>query len=106
MVLLNAPRVNGFWASTTQYKMVDSITGTVCGCYVPELGLKDPRERMEFPEAEDWILEMHEWFEKRLTEARPKVPLPKKDQHDLGKTLKEIKASKQRRLEVGHGRYW
>ena len=95
--------VTGFWVTREQFRMTDSVTGKVKMILVPGAGRS---ELVEKEELEDIILEYREKFEAEVKGGQPRRMMPRNDQHDLGKTLNEIDASKQHRREALHSRWW
>lgn len=83
--------------------MQDSVTGRVKLTIVPGAGHS---ELVEQEELEDIILEYREKFEAECRGRQPRKLMPRSQQHDMGKTLKEIEQSRQHRKGSLHGRYW
>ena len=98
--------VTGFWVSSWQYRMSDARSGKVKVLMVPEAALQDPELRMEPEELEDITLEYRERFGAELRGAPAKKLMPRNTQHDMGRALNEIEASRQHRKESLHGRFW
>ncbi len=84
--------------------MTDSRTGIIKMVSVIGAGYND---LVEEPELIDLVLDCQERFEASVKDRPTKLPpMARNDQHDMGKTLKEIQATKAHTIDVGHGRYW
>ena len=95
--------IYGVWETPIKYVMTDARTGKTKFIIIP--GADDPT-LVKPEERDDIVAEYSEKFEEELKGTPDHVPMHKSFQHDLGKMLFEIRESKQRLKEVGHGRYW
>ena len=95
--------ISGVWVAREQYRMTDSVSGKVKLVLVPGAGYN---ELVEQSELEEIVLECQERFEAEVRGAQVPKPMSRNTQHDLGKTLQEIGASKTHRKESLHSRYW
>lgn len=95
--------INHYWkdGSNLRIVQVDAIGNTVNeqDVFIPMV------EIYERNELEDIVLSCVEDAERDFKVPK-KNKLTKLQQHDLGGTLLEIRASKQRKREVGHGKWW
>jgi len=90
--------LTGLWIAPDQYKFTNPANGREVTLYIPRTDLLS---KAEVDELIDW---QREWAEKELGVA-PSPALTRDQQHDLGATLMEIKASHQRQRETLHGRW-
>jgi hypothetical protein len=96
-------KITGYWIGDWQYNCWDSETGQLQTVTIP---MPEIYERNELDEIEHWARERAgEDFAEAL--ANPKPKLTKQQQNDLGKTLMDVRASRQYKAEHSdHGRYW
>ena len=94
--------LTGLWTGRHSYKVLDPASGRS-----ETVVIMGTDEEMDDPVNTD---ELAHWARERVAAGwaseQPKPELTKHQQHDLGAVLKDITASKRRRREVGHGRYW
>lgn len=91
--------VQGLWVAPNTYRVTHLVTGRSLDLIIPG------SEGMEPSEVEELI----QWqTESSMPELRLGLPpkLNRTQQHDLGGTLMQIKASKQSKRERLHGRFW
>lgn len=90
------------WQDGTSLKVIDPSDGMEQLIIIPGCADLDPHEREEI------VLWQVERAEQEFAQRRanPKPQMTKREQHDLGDALAEIKASKTFYRENLHERYW
>jgi hypothetical protein len=98
-------KVVGYWLNEQTYNCWDPDTGQLQSVVIP-MPRPNFYERNELDELEHYARESAgKDFEEALANPTPKMS--KSQQNQLGKTLMEIRTSKQyARENSGHGRYW
>jgi len=98
-MLVTAQEVQGLWVSPDVFRLTHRITGRSIELVIPDSKKEEPKV----------LDELIQWqTEKSMAELRAGLPPPlnRDQQHDLGATLMEIRASKRHRRESLHGRWW
>ena len=94
--------LTGLWTGRHSYKVLDPESGRS-----ETVVIMGTDEEMDDPVNTD---ELAHWARERVAAGwathQPKPELTKDQQHELGEALTTITASKRRRREVGHGRWW
>jgi len=93
--------VLGVWLPGERYRIYEPGNGREMTVHIP--GADTIYDVDELNEICHW---QREEAEKEWQNKEAKSPLTKVQQHDLGGTLVEIRASKEFRKESLHGRYW
>lgn len=88
-----------YWAGGSHLKIIDMETGRDQDVMIPGAGDLEEHER------EDIVLAMLEEAESDFKKPEPS-DMTKGQQHDLGGQLMDIKASRLRRRDSLHGRWW
>ena len=89
------------WLPGARYRIYEPGNGREIPVHVP--GADSIYDFDELDEICHW---QREEAEKEWRNKEAKVPLTRTQQHDLGGTLVQIRASKEFRKENLHGRYW
>ena len=93
--------VVGVWLPGERYRIYEPGTDNEVTVMIP--GADSIYDADELDEICHW---QREEAEKEWQDKAAKVPLTRGQQHDLGGTLVEIRASKECSKENLHGRYW
>ena len=93
--------VLGVWLPGERYRIYEPGNGREMTVHIP--GADSIYDVDELDEICHW---QREEAEKEWQAQEPKKPLSKDQQHDLGGTLLEIRASKEFKKENLHSRYW
>jgi hypothetical protein len=101
-VVLADVAVTGLWVGPNAYRVTRLDTGQTVTHFLAATSeeMQDPvfldeiGHKFREGSARDWGLEV------------PKPPMTRDQQHELGEALMTITASKRRRREVGHSRWW
>ena len=94
--------LTGFWTGRHSYKVLDPVSGKS-----ETVVIMGTDEEMDDPVNTE---ELAHWARERVAAGwaahQPKPELTKDQQHELGEALTTITASKRRRREIGHAKYW
>ena len=91
----------GVWLPGERYRIYEPVTCNEVTVMI--LGADSIYDADELNEICHW---QREEAEKEWQNKAAKVPLTRSQQHDLGGTLVEVRASKEFSKENLHGRYW
>lgn len=93
-------KLTGVWANQNKYVFLDIDSGQEHPIFIPGANLLDKAEM------EEVLCWQQERVAKDIADRAPKPSLSDTQQHDLGQTLLQVRASKVFRIENLHGRYW